>query len=192
MLAFFESTKTQWELARGATIVVASLAVGTLALALFRPCRLSVAENTFILAGSLTGALVSAILVLVRTERWPASIRRGIVVLLLSALALQFTISNMNGAATRARQKRAMAEMRGLSSRIESGETVRPGLDPWGHAYQLSLNREGHTIVSLGECSESDIGKGQTYSPGTTNETTNDIVLSNGRFIRYPEGIQNQ
>jgi len=193
MGAFLESTTIRWEVARGLTVVVAAFGIGGLAVTLVKPCQLRVAENIFILAGSLASAFVSALLVHLRLDHWPASVRRGIVMLLVSAVALQFLVSNITGAASRARQKRAQAEIRGLATRLESGIKVQPGLDPWGHRYLISVvPGRGYSIVSLGECSESDIQPGAAYVAGTTNRTTDDIVLLNGQFIRYPEGMQNQ
>ena len=66
-----------------------------------------------------------------------------------------------------------------------------PQNDGWGYAYGFGNDSAGQVygIRSGGKDGSFDAG---TYTIGPTNQFNNDIVYSNGSFIRYPEGIQAQ
>src|SRR5256885_1599358 len=72
-----------------------------------------------------------------------------------------------------------------------------PQKDGWGAAWGLSADQpfaastaaQVYFIVSYGKDGSS---QGSTYSGGATTNFDCDIVYSNGTFIQYPEGVQQQ
>ncbi len=116
------------------------------------------------------------------------------------------------GAINRGRQKWTMAAMRDISEGIElyrsqqggyptannaeelrrelSGLQAIPLRDAWGEPWQVSATGSGYTIVSYGKCGEADLPGGGAYAPGCTASFDADIVLVNGHFVCWPEGVQ--
>jgi general secretion pathway protein G len=66
-----------------------------------------------------------------------------------------------------------------------------PQNDGWGNPYDFGNDAAGqiYGIRSAGKDGSMD---STTYTVGPTTQFNNDIVYSNGSFIRYPEGIQAQ
>jgi general secretion pathway protein G len=66
-----------------------------------------------------------------------------------------------------------------------------PANDGWGNPYGFGNDSAGQVygIRSSGKDGSMD---STTYTVGPTTQFNNDIVYSNGSFVRYPEGIQAQ
>ena len=65
--------------------------------------------------------------------------------------------------------------------------------DAWGSAFQVGFTPRTYSIESIG-ADQKDDGDGTISSatPIVTNHFDCDMVFSNGNFVVYPEGIQNQ
>ena len=64
-----------------------------------------------------------------------------------------------------------------------------PRLDGWGHPYLVRSSEAAYTIVSYGSDGRPD-GPGDPVpdSSGGTTSFSNDIIFSNGSFVRFPRG----
>jgi general secretion pathway protein G len=65
-----------------------------------------------------------------------------------------------------------------------------PVRDGWEHDYEFQGDTSGSTyyIISYGKDKTADAA----FTPGGTTDFDNDIVYSNGSFVKYPEGVQVQ
>ena len=129
---------------------------------------------------------------------WP-SLGRAIGLWVLLAFALSIEIPTLFGAFGRARQSRAMAQLRALGQVYEAKRVAgqltpsrRLGpLDPWQQPIIIESTATQYVLVSCGECGGAPERQNLfTYSPGPTTSFTSDIVFSNGVFVSYPEGVQ--
>ena len=129
---------------------------------------------------------------------------------ILSAIA----IPNLLNAINRGRQKRSMADMRLIATAVEAYKVDNgiyppgassiddletaiaptylrsvPQNDGWTHPYQVWIGEDGATfvIVSYGR----DKIEGPTPG-GATHDFDDDIILEDGRFVQWPEGIATQ
>lgn len=127
------------------------------------------------------------------------------IVAVLFALALPRLLEARN----RSRQKQTMADMRSIATAWEAraadthsysagpltaAELARalepkyirrlPRLDAWGTEFQLTGTADSYAIRSLG--SDSRFNRLANLS-GPTTKFDDDIVLSDGAFVRYPE-----
>ena len=126
----------------------------------------------------------------------------------ISAIALPNVVS----AIQRARQSRTMTDMRTIggalvlyeqdyvdypvATSLESAETLRPFLQPYMGDFRATDGwrrpfwyiSDGHIYTLI---SHSLGGKADTpYTNGPTHRFEEDIVLSEGMFIQWPEGVQ--
>ncbi len=117
----------------------------------------------------------------------------------------------------RARQRRAMADLRSIGAAVEAyavdnlyfprGGSIQaadlaavlvptyirqiPGIDPWRQPFwvDLSDNGTGYTVYSGGK----DLVFAKTdWRRGPTTAYSADIVFSFGGFVQWPEGIQTE
>ena len=140
--------------------------------------------------------------------------RRIVIALIIVVGGLAaIAVPNLSEAMNRSRQKRTMADMRTIASAWEARATdvnsyaignkdvraaelarvlepkyVRtlPRIDAWGSEFVLSIADQGQTyaIRSLGSDRRADRDPNLS---GPTTKFTDDIVFSNGAFVRYPE-----
>lgn len=118
---------------------------------------------------------------------------------------------NMFGAIERGRQKGTMADMRSIASVLDDyhdrhraypqadslrhltpilgPQTSLPRRDGWGQPYHFESNAAGYTLVSRSRCGRPEVADLSEYQQGETRGPEADIVIVNGRFFRYPEGI---
>lgn len=133
----------------------------------------------------------------------------------LHLLAIAFfvlSVPNLLGAIDRVRQRETMDEMKQIAASIEEyraehGSYPRwsrspisklslappeeiPILDSWCTEYEVESGPEGYVIVSYGKDCKAQVPPGDEYQPGTTTDFDDDIVLRNGKFFAYPEGMQ--
>lgn len=131
----------------------------------------------------------------------------------LLAIALFIVVvPDILGAIDRKRQRESMKEMKQIASSIEEYRAAHgsyaawprgaisevlpqlpqqlPRLDAWCTEYEVASGPEGYVIVSYGKDGERQLPPGGEYEPGTTTDFDDDIVLRNGEFLAYPEGMQ--
>ena len=60
-----------------------------------------------------------------------------------------------------------------------------PRTDGWDAEFQFTANDEGYVIRSLG--SDARLDRNPTMASGATTDFADDVIYSNGSFIRYPE-----
>ena len=188
---------------RSASIVLATLA-GTAAITVLlfqviRPCRLSAITALLFWGLSVPPALTYLALRCWASQRFWPSLGRAIGLWVLLAFALSIEIPTLFGAFGRARQSRAMAQLRALGQVYEAKRVAgqltpsrRLGpLDPWQQPIIIESTATQYVLVSCGECGGAPERQNLfTYSPGPTTSFTSDIVFSNGVFVSYPEGVQ--
>ena len=63
---------------------------------------------------------------------------------------------------------------------------VAPAVDGWNQPLYYEADRRTYTIVSYG----SNLTEDLPYTVGPTNLSSEDIVLVDGTFIQWPEGVQ--
>ncbi|MGD1146829.1 MAG: prepilin-type N-terminal cleavage/methylation domain-containing protein [Thermoanaerobaculaceae bacterium] len=127
---------------------------------------------------------------------------------LLAAIAIPALTSSLQ----RARQKKTMAELRSLATAVSAYATDYPfmpkvgpgtadilvpylvptylrqltGLDGWQRPIYYQANDLSYTVVSYG----SDGVAQSNLTPGPTTSFSDDIVVSNGVFVQWPDGMQ--
>ena len=132
----------------------------------------------------------------------------------LCAIVSAIAIPNLLNAINRGRQKRTMADMRLIATGVEAYKVDNgvyppgassvddlemalaptylysvPHNDGWTSPYQVWITDDGasFTIVSYGR------DKVEGPSPGgATRDFDDDIILQDGRFVQWPEGISTQ
>jgi hypothetical protein len=144
------------------------------------------------------------------------TLRAAYVIALIAAVAW-LVIPNVLLARSRSRQKRTLADMRTIATAWEARATdfntyffgrnhgprftieemaaaleptyVRhmPRTDGWETEFQFTASEDGYIIRSLG--SDARIDRIPTIASGATTDFADDVIYSNGSFIRYPEGI---
>ncbi len=188
---------------RSASIVAATLA-GTVALTVLlfqviRPCRLAAITTLLFWGLSVPPALTYLALRCWASQRFWPSLGRALGIWALLALALSIEIPTLFGTVGRARQSRAMAQLRALgrvyeakrqAGQLTPSRSLGP-IDPWQQAIIIECTATQYVLVSCGECGGSPERKDLfSYSPGPTTSFSSDIVFSNGVFLSYPEGVQ--
>jgi len=146
-----------------------------------------------------------------RRQRGFTLIELLIVVAIIGIIAA-IAIPNLLNAINRGRQKRSMADMRSIATAVEAyavdnsfypkGLSTAPALethisptylknmpdsDGWRRTWNVRTAADGfsYTIESYGR----DGGETSNLT-GITTDFDDDIIYSNGVFVRYPEGIQ--
>ena len=66
-----------------------------------------------------------------------------------------------------------------------------PQNDAWGTKFAVGADAAAYVISSYGKDKTQQIS-GTSVTPGATTKFDCDIVFSNGSFLVYPEGVQNQ
>ncbi len=124
-------------------------------------------------------------------------------------LLIVLAAPDLLGALDRGRQRATLASMRELAGALEAVRAERgaypswgpgraaevlprdfdaPRRDGWGAEFELEVGPGGVRIISYGLGSTPDAGLAGDYPPGKTTAFTDDIVLIDGSFWRYPEG----
>lgn len=181
-------------------------------------CRLSSTIVDIWLAGFWLIPGAGAALLLDRRQREDHPLVRicaaiGIAVLTFGAWS--FFSANM-GAINRGQQKRTIGDLRTIATMIEqyaashgrypvaaSGDELWAALGPaiprdswkiptdsWKHEWMIRSTATSYTIASYGCCGEPDVADPSLYAPAGTTNYKDDIVFSNGAFLRYPDGTQ--
>jgi type II secretion system protein G len=64
--------------------------------------------------------------------------------------------------------------------------------DGWGTKFQIGYNNRSYSIESMGADQAEKADGTSAAAPIVTGNFDCDIIFSNGNFVVYPEGIQNQ
>lgn len=138
-----------------------------------------------------------------------------LVVVAIIGILAAVAIPTLLNAVDRARQKRTMADLHTISTSIQAyitdishcplGSSIStlatvlnqsyakrlPVSDGWQHSFIYSGSRQvGYTIGSVGkDGGDSLVLEG---SGGETSTINADIIYTNGQFIQWPEGAQDQ
>ena len=113
---------------------------------------------------------------------------------ILAAIA----VPNLLTAMQRAKQKRTIADMRTMATSVEEykatnnrpPESIKILKDGWGNNFRYASDGTNYWIVSGGKDGKFEEAEAWHYQEGATTNFDCDIVLSNGSFYRYPEGVQ--
>ena len=144
----------------------------------------------------------------------------GFFAIAIMGILAAIAIPNLLTAMQRSKQKRTMADVRTVAAAIEayavdvkqypnasSIENLQPLLAPtyirtvpvkdgWEHPFRYTCTPETrcdtYVISSAGKDGVFEGGEGPQSEPSATTNFDNDIVFSNGSFVRYPEGVQVQ
>jgi general secretion pathway protein G len=135
-----------------------------------------------------------------------------LIVVSIIGLVSSMAIPNVIAAIQRARQSRSMADMRAIAgalvlyeqdhidypieTSLVSAENLRPHLQPYTGLYKATDGwtrpyvyiSDGHiyTLISYALDGTPD----PPYTNGPTHRLEDDIVMSEGIFIQWPEGVQ--
>jgi len=131
-----------------------------------------------------------------------------IVVAIIGMLAAM-AIPNLLNAVEKSKHKRTMSDLRSISTPVEayaedktsypavsSVVAIKAVVDPifidtipqydgWRHDLQVESTSTQYTIYSQGKDAT-----GTDCSPAVTTTFNSEICITNGRFVRYPEGTQ--
>jgi general secretion pathway protein G len=132
-----------------------------------------------------------------------------LIVVAIIGIIASIAIPNLLNAVDKGKQKRTMADMRSISTGVESYAVenvnypiaatnvalraavepvymkLMPMTDGWSNAYQIDSTASAYTILSPGKD-----GAGNNCTAGTTSTFNDEICVVGGIFQRYPIGIQ--
>ena len=136
-----------------------------------------------------------------------------LIVVAVIGVVTAIALPNVVSAIQRARQSRTMADMKAIGralvlyeqdyvdypieTSLASAENLRPYLvpylgnftavDAWRRPYWYVSDGHRYTLISHGLDGNSDL----PYTNGPTHRFEEDIVLSEGIFFQWPDGVQN-
>lgn len=136
-----------------------------------------------------------------------------LIVVAVIGIVAAIALPNVVSAIQRARQSRTMADMRAIAgslvlyeqdfvdypieTSLASAENLRPYLYPytgnfkatdgWRRPYWYTSDGHRYTLISYALDGKPD----PPYMNGPTHRFEEDIVMSDGVFIQWPEGVQN-
>jgi len=132
-----------------------------------------------------------------------------LIVVAIIGIIAAIAIPNLLNAVDKGKQKRTMADMRSISTGIETyaienvnypiaatNAALRSAIEPsymarmpmsdgWSNPYQVDSTASAYTIYSQGKD-----GAGTNCATGTTSNFNDEICVVGGIFQRYPVGIQ--
>lgn len=131
-----------------------------------------------------------------------------------AGLIAAIAIPNFLNAVDRGRQKRTMADIQSLATSVEAyavdhdeypvfgsldelRELVEPtyiikapSVDGWGYSFFCEGDADGYLIRSPGKDGVLDVADPRSYRGGRSGDFNADIVLENGEFLQWPQGLQ--
>jgi general secretion pathway protein G len=139
-----------------------------------------------------------------------------LIVLAVIGVLAAISIPNLLNAVQRGRQRRTMSDMRALATAVESYGADNNGYvpaaagpvssiavfieptyiqrlpvrDAWKTDIVYVAESQEYTIFSYGK--DKTVGGGGSVSPtGATTDFENDIIMTTGSFVEFPDGVQN-
>lgn len=143
--------------------------------------------------GSIVGpplgfGLASGVLSHLRRRHWPRTVAMTLSVAFVSCVFCATTVPTLFGTVDRGKQKWTIADMRRIGHEIEAGRPIDRAVDGWGTSYEIQRQGKSYTIVSYGDCGAPDVPAGTDRLAGATTQFSDDLVYSDGHFVRYPMG----
>ncbi len=138
-----------------------------------------------------------------------------LIVVAIIGIIAAIAIPNLLNAIDRGKQKRTMADLRSMATSIEeysvdngsypvaatltalldqvtpSYVRALPADDGWGNAFEVDSVAGLYTVASCGRGANGGCTSACAGSCGKTGNFSDDIILSNGAFVQWPEGKQN-
>ncbi len=138
-----------------------------------------------------------------------------LIVVAVIGIIAAIAIPNLLNAMDRGKQKRTMADLRSMGTAVEEysvensfypvvatltalSDQVTPSYiralpagDGWGNAFEVDSVTSLYTVASCGRGATGVCTSACTGSCGKTGNFSDDIILSNGQFVQWPEGSQN-
>lgn len=129
----------------------------------------------------------------------------------VAGIVAAIAIPNLLNAVDRGKQKRTLADLRGIATAVESYAVdfdaypvadstadlaaalvptyikALPAQDGWGHTFRVSSDGESYQLASPGKD-----GVFETCERGQTTRFDDDICFADGHFVRYPEGLSGE
>jgi len=141
--------------------------------------------------------------------------KRAAIVVIALVLLAWLIVPNLLTSQNRSNQRQTMADIRiiatawearatelntyaiGLERHVTADELARvlepkyvrtlPRKDGWGNEFQFTISDQGQTYSVRSFGSDGKPDRGLNLASGATTNFADDIVYSNGSFIRYPE-----
>ncbi|HEY0140082.1 MAG TPA: type II secretion system protein [Thermoanaerobaculia bacterium] len=126
----------------------------------------------------------------------------GLFAVAILGILAAIAIPNLLTAMQRSKQKRTMADMRVIATQLEErreNERRYPNSlpeqrkDGWGRNLRYlcwpELECTGYALISGGKDGAFQAEEIEKYPGGATTDFDDDIVLSNGEFVQYPQGV---
>ena len=134
------------------------------------------------------------------------TIIRSVVIFLAVTIGLAIEIPSGVTVGQRFRQKETLKRMRAIASVLDA-ERVRHGRypdvddvaalagdlprdDAWSHSFALHSRANSYVLISYGLDGLPDVRSPADYQAAPTTRFEDDIVLHDGHFVRFPEGLQ--
>ena len=132
-----------------------------------------------------------------------------LIVVAIIGIIAAVAIPNLLNAVDKGKQKRSMADLRALGVAVEAyavdnssypvaSDTgglatalvpiyvkTMSSRDGWNNLFQINSTATAYTLYSAGKD-----GIGSNCAAGTTTLFVDEICFSNGRFLRWPDGLQ--
>ena len=174
------------------------------------PCFIAARFDTrFPLLLAATSVVIYLLLTM-RSQRILARrVIEAMIVAVIFGLLSTVLLVNVTGAMDRGREKQTMANMRTVAEIVASvrrdvplspagklpewqhavaSGTSAASDDGWGNPILVAIQDDDRYVVSFGACGKCDVESVLSYQAETTQDYEADIVMKNGRFIRYPQG----
>lgn len=185
---FVESDSIVWASLRAIGILFG----GLLATAVLGRCLDAHCSESLVLA-SIVGppfgfGLASGVLSHLRRRQWSRTVVVTLIVGFVSFVVCGIYMPTIFGTVNRGKQKWTLADMRRIGHEIEDGRAVDHEVDGWGTPYEIRHRGASYTIISYGDCGVPDVSAGTNRLGGTTTNFSDDLVYSDGQFVRYPVG----
>ena len=193
---------------------VTTLPLSGLALGLYANSRWTAngLTNAWIISFVAVSLAIYALVEAKRRTPLRALALRGVLLTFLLTLVGSIPPSFLFGALDRGKQKRAIADLSDIAAAIDryvaSHHTLAdvddvaelsslanlqlPTLDPWGCAYRIHSQDDDWFLISTGSDCVADVQDLGEYIAGPEHRFEADMVVKNGEFLKWPEGMRHR
>lgn len=109
----------------------------------------------------------------------------GVAIVLIALMAI--AIPNFHTALQRSKQKRTLADMRTFVKQLEARKSHVVPRDAWGNAMRVKI--AGSHYILRAAAADGKFETSDPVKPTFTNGWGADMVIVDGRYMQYPEGI---